>query len=34
MPASYSITADFNVPIQMRDGATTYADIFRPNAPG
>ena len=34
MPAPYSIKADFNVPIQMRDGATTYADIFRPDAPG
>ena len=34
MPTPYSIKADFNVPIQMRDGATTYADIFRPDAPG
>ena len=34
MSAPYSIKADFNVPIQMRDGATTYADIFRPDAPG
>ena len=34
MAGPYSIKADFNVPIQMRDGTTTYADIFRPDAPG
>ena len=34
MAGPYSIKADFNVPIKMRDGVTTYADIFRPDAPG
>ena len=34
MAGPYSIRADFNVPITMRDGITTYADIFRPDAPG
>ena len=34
MPAPYSVTFDYNVPILMRDGVTTYADIFRPQAEG
>ena len=34
MPAPYSVTFDYNVPILMRDGVTTYADVFRPQAEG
>ena len=34
MPNPYSIKAEFNVPVKMRDGATLYADIFRPDAEG
>lgn len=34
MPGSYSVTFDYNVPILMRDGITTYADIFRPQVEG
>ena len=34
MAAPYSIKVDFNVPVPMRDGATLYADVFRPDAAG
>ena len=34
MPAPYSVTFDYNVPIMMRDGVTTYADVFRPRVDG
>ena len=34
MPAPYSVTFDYNVPVLMRDGTTTYADIFRPQVEG
>jgi len=34
MPRPYSVTFDYNVPIMMRDGVTTYADVFRPSAEG
>ncbi len=34
MPAPYSVTFDYNVPILMRDGVTTYADVFRPRVDG
>ena len=34
MAAPYSIKVDFNVPVRMRDGATLYADVFRPDAAG
>ena len=34
MVAPYSIKVDFNVPVPMRDGATLYADVFRPDAAG
>lgn len=34
MPRPYSVTFDYNVPIMMRDGVTTYADVFRPRMRG
>ena len=34
MPGPYSVTFDYNVPILMRDGVTTYADVFRPQVQG
>ena len=34
MAGSYSVTFDYNVPILMKDGITTYADIFRPRVEG
>ena len=34
MPRPYSVTFDHNVPIMMRDGVTTYADVFRPRTRG
>lgn len=34
MSESYSVKVDFNVPVKMRDGATLYADVFRPSAAG
>ncbi len=34
MADSYSVKVDFNVPVRMRDGATLYADVFRPDAAG
>ena len=34
MPGPYSVTFDYNVPILMRDGVTTYADLFRPQIDG
>ncbi len=34
MAKTYSIKAEFNVPVRMRDGATLYADVFRPDAEG
>ncbi len=34
MPGSYSVTFDHNLPIMMRDGVTTYADVFRPRVDG
>ena len=34
MPRPYSVTFDYNVPIMMRDGVTTYADVFRPRTRG
>ena len=34
MPGPYSVTFDYNVPIMMRDGVTTYADVFRPSVDG
>ena len=34
MAGNYSIKVDFNVPVRMRDGATLYADVFRPDAAG
>ena len=34
MPGSYSVSFDYNVPILMRDGITTYADVFRPQMEG
>ncbi len=30
MPRPFSVTFDYNVPILMRDGITTYADVFKP----
>lgn len=34
MTRSYSVTFEANIPVKMRDGTTTYADIFRPSSPG
>ena len=34
MPGPYSVTFDYNVPILLRDGVTTYADVFRPQVEG
>lgn len=34
MPAPYSVKFDYNVAIMMRDGTTTYADVFRPDVSG
>ena len=34
MPGPYSVTFDYNVPILLRDGVTTYADVFRPQVDG
>ena len=34
MPRPYSVTFDSNVPVLMRDGVTTYADVFRPQVDG
>ena len=34
MQGPYSVTFDYNVPIMMRDGVTTYADVFRPQVNG
>ena len=33
-PGPYSVTFDHSVPIMMRDGVTTYADVFRPRVDG
>ena len=34
MAGPYSVTFDYNVPILLRDGVTTYADVFRPQVEG
>ena len=34
MAGPYSVTFDYNVPILLRDGVTTYADVFRPQVSG
>ena len=34
MAGPYSVTFDYNVPILLRDGVTTYADVFRPRVEG
>ena len=34
MPGPYSVKFDYNVAIMMRDGTTTYADVFRPDVSG
>jgi putative CocE/NonD family hydrolase len=34
MADSYSVKFESALPIKMRDGITTYADVFRPDAPG
>ena len=33
-PVEHEIVVDKDVPIQVRDGTTLYADIYRPNSPG
>ena len=34
MPGPYSVKFDYNVAIMMRDGTTTFADVFRPDVSG
>ncbi|MAF52145.1 MAG: CocE/NonD family hydrolase [SAR202 cluster bacterium] len=34
MPGPYSVKFEYNVAIMMRDGTTTYADVFRPDVAG
>lgn len=34
MPEAVSLTVDRNLPVQMRDGTTLYADVYRPASPG
>ncbi|MDP6302688.1 MAG: CocE/NonD family hydrolase, partial [SAR202 cluster bacterium] len=34
MPGPYPVKFEYNVAIMMRDGTTTYADVFRPDAAG
>jgi putative CocE/NonD family hydrolase len=34
MPRRYSVRFDSKLPIKLRDGTTTYADVFRPSARG
>ncbi len=34
MPGPYSVKFDYNVEIMMRDGTTTFADVFRPDVSG
>lgn len=34
MPKPYSVTFDSDIPILLRDGTVTYADVFRPRAQG
>jgi uncharacterized protein len=34
MPEALSLTVDCNLPVQMRDGTTLYADVYRPAGPG
>ena len=34
MPEAVSLTVDRELPVQMRDGTTLYADVYRPASPG
>ena len=34
MAETYAVKAEDNVPIELRDGVTTYAKVYRPDAPG
>ena len=34
MAQTYSVKAEADVPIELRDGVTTYANVYRPDAPG
>ena len=34
MPEAYSVKFESNLPVTLRDGTTTYADVFRPDASG
>ena len=34
MADTYRVKAEADVPIRMRDGVTTYADVYRPDAAG
>ncbi|MCI0440001.1 MAG: CocE/NonD family hydrolase [Chloroflexi bacterium] len=34
MAGPYSVKFEPNIPIKLRDGTTTYADVFRPDSPG
>ncbi len=34
MPETYNVKVEHNLPIMMRDGTMTYADVYRPDAPG
>ena len=34
MPEAYNVKIEHNLPIKLRDGTMTYADVYRPDAPG
>ncbi len=34
MPEAYNVKIEHNFPIALRDGTMTYADVYRPDAPG
>ena len=34
MSESYNVKVEHNLPIMLRDGTMTYADVYRPDAPG